>query len=145
MGYVDRISGRPCAQLRRFKSTAFVSRSFDLQHPGISEYALRLATRASDLVIRYGGDEFAVIAPETGSEEYPELCMRITDTVRDLDIATSDGTRIPLTVSVGGVIADDPAGSPPRRIEGLLAAADRSLYRAKTSGRNCAAPAMDAT
>ncbi|MHB1322741.1 MAG: GGDEF domain-containing protein [Coriobacteriia bacterium] len=100
--------------------------------------ALRRATRASDLVIRYGGDEFAVIAPETDTEEYAELCTRITETVRDLEVFTGDGTRIALTVSVGGVVAKDPPGSPQRRIEALLAAADQSLYGAKTTGRNCA-------
>jgi len=100
--------------------------------------ALRSATRASDLVIRYGGDEFAVIAPETDSDEYANLCIRITETVRDIELRSDLGERIPLTVSVGGVVAKDPPGSPQRRIEMLLAAADQSLYEAKTSGRNCA-------
>ncbi|MRS12749.1 MAG: diguanylate cyclase [Actinobacteria bacterium] len=106
--------------------------------------ALRKATRASDLVIRYGGDEFAVIAPETDADEYRELCDRITNTVRELDVRTEGGAPIPLTVSIGGVVAKDPPGSPRRRIESLLAAADRSLYSAKSSGRNCSAPAADA-
>lgn len=105
-------------------------------------HALRKATRASDLVIRYGGDEFAVIAPETDTDEYAELCGRISETVQALEVRASNGQGIPLTVSVGGVVARDPAGSPRRRIESLLAAADRSLYAAKQSGRNCAAPPM---
>lgn len=100
--------------------------------------ALREATRASDLVIRYGGDEFAVVAPETDCDEYADLCARITDTVNGLDFETVAGSAIPLTVSIGGVVAQDPPGSPPRRIEALLAAADQSLYEAKVSGRNCA-------
>lgn len=101
--------------------------------------ALRRAVRASDLVVRYGGDEFAVIAPETDADEYALLCDRILETVRALEVTGDDGEPVPLTVSVGGTIAHDPAGSAPRRIDELLAAADQSLYAAKHAGRDCAA------
>ncbi len=101
--------------------------------------ALRRAVRASDLVIRYGGDEFAIIAPETSAEEYEDLCGRVLETVRALAIADDDGGAVPLTVSVGGVVAQVPAGSEPLRIDSLLADADRSLYAAKRAGRDRAA------
>ncbi|MDZ4167852.1 MAG: GGDEF domain-containing protein [Coriobacteriia bacterium] len=101
--------------------------------------ALTRAVRASDLVVRYGGDEFAVIAPETDADEYALLCDRILETVRSLKVTGDDREPVPLTVSVGGTITRDPAGSAPRRIDKLLAAADRSLYAAKHAGRDCAA------
>jgi len=101
--------------------------------------ALRRSVRASDMVARYGGDEFAVIAPETDAGEYVKLCARIGDTVRGLEIRNPDGRHIPLSVSIGGAVAHDPAGSLPRSTDRLLACADQSLYEAKRGGRDRAA------
>lgn len=101
--------------------------------------ALFGATRASDLVIRYGGDEFAIFAPETNEQQYAQLCERLTETVRNLFVRAPDGTRIQLTISIGGTVVTDPAGSPARSAADLIAAADRSLYAAKSAGRDCAA------
>ncbi|MEN6430320.1 MAG: diguanylate cyclase, partial [Coriobacteriales bacterium] len=76
--------------------------------------ALQSATRASDFVARYGGDEFAVIAPETGPEDYEQLTDRILHAVRAIDLVTSTGAHVPVSVSVGGTVACDPPGSLPR-------------------------------
>jgi diguanylate cyclase (GGDEF)-like protein len=103
-------------------------------------HGLRRAVRASDLVVRYGGDEFAVISPETDTDEYQDLCERILATVRALEVTSAEGEPVPLTVSIGGTVSKDPAGSPPPRIDGLLVAADQSLYVAKHAGRDRAAP-----
>ncbi len=100
--------------------------------------ALREGVRASDLVIRYGGDEFAVIAPETGEAECAELGTRLLESVRTIELTTESGETLDFTVSVGSVISHDAAGSGVRSVESLLTAADQSLYVAKQSGRDCA-------
>lgn len=101
--------------------------------------ALKRATRSSDLVVRYGGDEFAIIAPETDPDEFAKLLERMVATVREIDLRDAEGRRVPLSVSAGGAVAVDPPASHPRGPDRLLAAADQSLYTAKLSGRDRAA------
>ncbi|MHB8050230.1 MAG: diguanylate cyclase [Coriobacteriia bacterium] len=98
--------------------------------------ALREGVRGSDFVVRYGGDEFAVIAPETAEPECVELCARLLESVQSIAITAPNGDALCCTVSIGSVVSHDVAGSEPRSVESLLAAADRSLYAAKQAGRN---------
>jgi diguanylate cyclase (GGDEF)-like protein len=97
--------------------------------------AITEATRAADVSARYGGDEFAVLAPETGPEDAHRLAERILDAVRTIDIPI-DGTSVRATVSVGVTVMLDPPDSDPRRAEELLAIADQGLYAAKQAGRD---------
>ncbi len=85
--------------------------------------ALRASCRRTDLAARTGGDEFAVLAPMTRAAEALELANRFRRTLAEVSTTP--------TISVG--VADLAlAGSP----GALPAAADRALYRAKSSGRD---------
>ena len=103
--------------------------------------ALRASTRESDLIARYGGDEFAIVAPEVNPEEYHTLAERILSSVRDLRCTDWDGNVVPLAVSVGGAVLVPGSEQGPRVLDALLAGADSSLYSAKNSGRDRAGEA----
>lgn len=98
--------------------------------------ALQSSVRASDLVSRYGGDEFAILAPETDADELQALMQRIVENVRSASItAISNGRPGNVTVSVGGAVAVSTAGAD-LSADTVLASADRSLYRAKEDGKD---------
>jgi len=90
------------------------------------------AVRKSDIVGRFGGDEFVVLAPETDSVELAQLMERIAETVRQTPIVAGTEPLI-LSVSVGGAFAP---GGVDVGAESLIAAADVSLYEAKAAGRD---------
>lgn len=92
--------------------------------------------RASDTVARYGGDEFGVVAPETDATEAAQLAERVIDAVRDTILGDWDGSRIPLTATIGIATVSPPFAPAERIAAELLAVADRSLYVAKNAGKD---------
>jgi len=95
---------------------------------------LKGTIRAEDVLARYGGDEFVVVAPRTGLAEAQLLGERIRRAVEGLRLSAR-GQTTSVTLSIGcaalsEVPPTDEAGL------GLIALADRRLYRAKETGRN---------
>jgi diguanylate cyclase (GGDEF)-like protein len=91
--------------------------------------------RPGDVLARFGGEEFAVIAEGTDERGARHLAERIRAAVAALNIVHGSAARLPvLTVSVGVGTVVNPA----EMIAGvLLSLADGALYRAKAAGRNC--------
>jgi len=93
---------------------------------------IRQSARETDVVARFGGDEFALILPDTGSEGAVAVGERVRDRINEFHFLTSDGLDIHLTVSVGVATLPDVAAS----AEGLIQAADQAMYYVKEHGKN---------
>ncbi len=93
--------------------------------------AIRSATREGDVLVRYGGEEFVVIAPATDGDGAVAAAERIRAAVAAAGAELVDGRIVPLTVSAGvASLVDESDG------RGLFRAADSALLAAKRAGRD---------
>jgi diguanylate cyclase (GGDEF)-like protein len=90
---------------------------------------LRSCSRESDYQARYGGEEFVMLLPQTGLSEASTLAERVRSQVAEIDAGRSD---LRVTMSIGVASFPDSA----RDSDGVLAAADAALMRAKFRGRD---------
>lgn len=94
--------------------------------------AMKKALRSDDLMSRYGGDEFAIILPETQQEECVMVSQRILDAINELSINAPNGTLVKTSVSIGMAMYPDHA----KERKDLFLFADNMMYRAKDDGKN---------
>jgi diguanylate cyclase (GGDEF)-like protein len=92
---------------------------------------LRKTCRDSDLIGRLGGEEFALLLPETPADAAQHLATRITEACRSIIIDEPvDDVRCSCSLGVTEVRPDDD------RLDSVLTRADQALYAAKRAGRD---------
>ncbi|KPA22766.1 Phytochrome-like protein cph2 [Shimia sp. SK013] len=89
--------------------------------------------RKSDRICRYGGEEFALILPETSGKDARKIAERIRKSIAGHTTDCSDDLTLIVTCSFGVASATTDHSDDPSR---LLERADAALYRAKANGRN---------
>jgi len=95
----------------------------------MAAHAIKTTMRATDIGARWGGDEFAIVAPSTARREAKRLAQRLLGQV------IRQARDVPFTVSVG-VSTFEPHRDPVPSVDSLLNSADAALLRAKGAGRN---------
>ncbi len=100
--------------------------------------AMHRALRTSDVLGRYGGEEFLAVLPESDLEAGRKAAERLRRAVADRTAIIASGERVPITASFG-VASQAELGSE-ATANALVALADSRLYQAKAAGRNCVRP-----
>ncbi|MGK7941849.1 MAG: GGDEF domain-containing protein [Crocosphaera sp.] len=91
--------------------------------------------RGTDLVCRYGGEEFAIILPNTDNQGGEAICQRIIEQIQQLKIShgsSNIASYVSLSVGFASLIP-----SPNLTSDFLISVSDKALYKAKETGKNC--------
>ncbi|MFK5892397.1 MAG: GGDEF domain-containing protein [Pseudomonadota bacterium] len=90
-------------------------------------------TRDSDVVARFGGEEFAILLPHTDKEGAYQIASKLRDVVENQIVRIDDDINIQFTISLG---VDSVDIEKDNKVDKALNNADKALYIAKESGRN---------
>ena len=96
--------------------------------------------RSGDVLARWGGEEFAILLPQTTIEQATQLAERIRSRISTQEIIL-DTSRLKTTVSIGVSTRDEDT----KDIETLFKHADEELYKAKQSGKNRVSSSLELT
>ena len=99
----------------------------------------RRESREIDVVARLGGEEFAILLPETAMQDALVVAERVRAAVENTSVKSMDNVEFRFTVSIGA--AEQPRDD--KSEEKLIGMADAALYQAKTSGRNRVVSALE--
>jgi diguanylate cyclase (GGDEF)-like protein len=94
---------------------------------------LRIHIRSSDIVCRYGGEEFALVVPEASLVSMQRRAEEIRAAIARLELRYGERPLGRITASLGVALFPDHADGP----DSVLQAADEALYAAKDAGRDC--------
>jgi diguanylate cyclase (GGDEF)-like protein len=99
----------------------------------MTAHCLKEALRSADVALRYGGEEFCILLPQTGLDEAKTIAERIRQRVRTWDFPHGESQPLGrVTVSIGVSTFSESVDT----AEKITAAADRALYQAKHLGKD---------
>lgn len=93
---------------------------------------IKEALRKEDIIARYGGDEFVVVAPEADSEQVYLVAEKIRNKIKDIHLISPNGEIVKASVSIGFAIFPDHGKNP----EEIFIVADNMMYKTKRSGKD---------
>ncbi|MFN8524220.1 MAG: GGDEF domain-containing protein [Chloroflexota bacterium] len=96
----------------------------------VADRTVQCFPRKSDLVARFGGEEFVIVLPDTAQDDAKRLADRLLEAIRGSDVQHEEQTiRVTASAGVAGIAREETA-------EQWLARADKALYHAKEAGRD---------
>jgi len=98
----------------------------DIAITAVAKACWTVCTRATDVVCRVGGDEFAVVMTNTNAAAAAALADRLEQHMQETPVTLTDGVARPVTASIGFA-----AAQPGEPVEAWIARADKRLYEAK--------------
>lgn len=94
---------------------------------------LKLISRDSDIVCRFGGEEFILLLPNTDKKGAEIIANKVRKSIEKIEIYINDNKNINVTVSIGISLVDVPSSE---NLEKSIKQADDALYIAKENGKN---------
>lgn len=127
---------RPCAVLIDLDDFKRIN---DAHGHGVGDAVLRAlaacvrsSLRGSDLAGRWGGEEFALLLPDTTAQPAAEVMHRLRAALREQRVKAGAGVQVGCTASIGVA----PWSGPDERFEELFGRADAAMYAAKAAGKD---------